>query len=135
MTRPIACRWVLLALALALLSACAHDSGEWVRWAGKDIHIPAGYELGETGFGKQRPLEEGQHTEGGTLFVWAEIVEATTGDIVGLLICEQFSCELSPLDYMAGDRSAYDLVMRQIAESARGPFDDCDPLGEPCEGE
>ena len=96
MTRPIACRWVLLALALALLSACAHDSGEWVRWAGKDIHIPAGYELGETGFGKQRHLEEGQHTEGGTLFVWAEIVEATTGDIVGLLICEQFSCELSP---------------------------------------
>lgn len=135
MTRPIASHCVLLALAVGLLATCADDPGEWVEWAGKDILIPAGYELGETGTGHRRTLENGQHTESGPLFAWAEIVETATGDIVGLLICEQSTCLRSPLSYMAGDDSAHDQVMRQIAEGARGPFDDCDPLKESCEGD
>ncbi len=136
MTRPIAFGCVLLAFALApgLLAACADNSGERVSWAGKDIYIPPGYELGETGSGRQRSLEDGQHAEG-PLFTWVEVVRTGTGDVVGLLICEQFSCERSPLSYLVGDNPTHEQVLRQIAESARGPFDDCDPRKEPCEGE
>ncbi len=136
MSRTIAFHLVVLAFGPGLLGACASNSnsGEWVSWAGKEIHIPGGYELGEIGFSRQRYDEDGQHTHRGPPYTWAEIVESATGDVVGLLICEQFSCMRRPLSFFSED-PVYDGVMQQIVEGARGPFDDCDPLKERCEEE